>query len=166
MSRDKPIVRIPRQRIGSCCGGYRKDVVQVVAGWVKWGAIVIQRRLVSGRSNEEDSLIPCCGDRFSQALTKWTASPTGVYDVRTMARGILDTLDEIIVGRKRVRIEGIQSHDLHTPSHADHARAVVANCTDRTRNVRSMSVIIVRIARTSDCVDSVNIINVSIAIVI
>ena len=111
-------------------------------------------------------MIPGCGNGFSHALTKWPASPTGVDDVRAFGRGIINTLDKIIVGRISRRIEGFQGHELHTPRHADYACAVIADGANDTGNMRSMGVIIVRIARPSTRVDSMDVVSIAISVVV
>src|SRR5438046_4773568 len=95
MDRNQPGIRVGCFVICSCRGRNRDDIVQIeVGGIVRTGIVV--GKTIPGCGNEENSLVPSCGNRFPQALTETArTTPTGIYDVSPLVYRVIDALNGI-----------------------------------------------------------------------
>ena len=128
-----------------------------------WYDIVVSSR-ITGCGNEQG--IISCGDGVVEGLRITAATPAIVCDPHAHHGGVFHGTDRIECAARSVVAKELERHQLGTPVHAYHALAVVAGCGDCPGDMGAVRVHVHRIAVIVGEVVSVDIVDVSVAVVI
>ncbi len=161
-----PVVRERGQLIGRIGRRHGDHVVQFVAGRIERHVVVVFA-VVSGGRHEEMAGVACTGDGVVNGLRVVIArAPTVVGDHRPVGDRVVDRLDGRAEVAAAARIEELERHDLGLPVDADHARCVVPDRGDGSRNVGAVVVVVHRVAVAIVEVVAVDVVDVTVAIVV
>ena len=162
---------IPVVVIGS---GHRNDVVQHVVGRIVGAGIVITVGVPGsgGVKNRGHARLVFSLHRIFQSLRESASAPTAVGDSDVLTQDILQIV-EILEALYRSggcttpgRVKELASSNAHRPVDSGYAGAVPARGANGAGHVGTVAVVVHGIAAVGDGVDSMNIIDITVAVVI
>ena len=164
VNRRGTVVREPRQIVSVVGRGHRDHVGRVEARWIEGLDVVIETVVACAR--DEEHVLVVRGVHFiEQRLREVRSSPA----VRQHTNVGLARPRETLLDRDR-KLHGsdgvfscavaggvneLDGHQARGPVDADHAHPVVAGCADRAGHVGPVILVVHRIARAGDGVESV-----------
>ena len=126
--------------------------------------LIVVRAVVAGRCNEEDTASIRPLDGIGESLRKTASAPTVAHNVCTLGDSIINAGN--CVRGLTERVEELQCHKPDIPGHSDMRPTPVGNCPDCAGTVATMPVGIYRITRAVHGIDTVNIVNKAVAIIV
>ena len=158
-------VRERRERIQARRTGHRHHIILRIARGIRRCRVVV-RGAVPRRGDEEYPRAARRRDRVAHRLRKASPTPAIAHDMRPFPDRVVDALQGIRDEPRAVAVEEFASHQLHPPRDPRDPLAVVADGAHRPGDMGAVAVVIRRVATAGDGVESVDVVDDPVPIVI
>ena len=143
----------------------RDDIRQVKRRRISRYCIVVTRRISSG-SHKQMPFALCCRYCIILSLHIGRSAITVVRDLRAHGYGILNATHNGRRIAEAISTEGLKRHNLDFPVDPGHTNRIVTHTANRTGAMRTVIMIVNRVAIVIVEVITVNVINVSVTVII